>query len=128
MFKKLSLVSVLFLLLFSACQKDEGVGGKATIKGKIYLKNYTGGVLQDQYYAPDYDVYIIYGGSNTFYDDNVKTSYDGSFEFRYLRPGTYQIFAYTKDPITGDITPVLQTVEINDKKEIVTLADITVKG
>lgn len=129
MINRIHVISLLLsLFLFSSCQKEEGIGGKATIKGKIYLKEYVGGVLSDEYYAPEYDVYIIYGAGNTFYDDDIKTSYDGSFEFRYLRPGTYKVFAYTKHPTTGEITAEIQTVEISDKKEIIELDDIVVKS
>lgn len=127
--KKQILIYVLVpLFFFTACQKEEGPGGRATIKGKIYVQDYTGTTLVDQFYGPDYDVFIIYGDGSNFYDDNVKTSYDGSYEFRYLRPGTYRIFAYSKeDSAPGGIQEVMETVEISGKKDIVELDDIVIK-
>ncbi|HAA01306.1 MAG TPA: hypothetical protein DEP18_04930 [Flavobacteriales bacterium] len=118
---------ILLSILFTSCKKEEGVGGMATIKGKIWMKEYTGGVLIDQYFAPDHDVFIIYGEGNTYYDDKISTSYDGSYEFRYLRPGRYKIFTYTKHEITGNLSPEIRSVEISGKKDVIVLDDITVK-
>jgi hypothetical protein len=115
------------LTLFSSCRKAEGVGGQATIKGKIWMREYTGGVFNgQQYYAPDHDVYLIYGESNTYYDDKISTSYDGTYEFRNLRPGMYKVFSYTKDPITGNLSPVIKVVEVSGKKDVVEVEEITV--
>ena len=55
------------------------------------------GSNQGEYNAPDYDVFIIYGDDNNISDDDVKTSYDGSFEFKNLREGNYKVFAYSED-------------------------------
>ena len=61
----------------------------------------------------------------------MKTSYDGSFEFRYLQKGDYQIFAYS-DVNPADQTPQdpssteakLTSVTISDKDEVVDLGII----
>lgn len=126
--KKIHLLFLFFsLLITSSCQKSEGPGGRATIKGKVYVKNYSGTTLVSEFYGPDYQVYIIYGTNSTFYDDNVKTSYDGSYEFRYLRPGTYTVFAYSKNASAASgKTAVMQTVEISGKKDEVELTDIVI--
>lgn len=128
MYKRIALLSILFALIAVSCNKEEGIGGKATIKGRIYVQEYSGGILVNEDYGPDVDVFIIYGEGKTFYDDNVKTSYDGSYEFRFLRPGIYKIFAYSKHPNTGELSAVIRSVEISNKKEIVTVEDITVKS
>ncbi len=68
---------------------------------------------------PDEDVYIIYGDKDDFYDDNVKTSYDGNFKFTNLRKGNYRIFAYSKDKsnISQPLTPVMESIEIGGKDD-----------
>jgi hypothetical protein len=86
---------ILMALFFSGCTKNEGVGGSSTIKGKITETKYnSSGVATATYPASDFDVYIIYGSGNTFYNDDVKTSYDGSYQFKYLEKGDYTIFVY----------------------------------
>lgn len=126
--KLIVLLTILPVLLVLSCQKEEGPGGRATIKGKVYVQDYSGSILVDQFYGKDFDVYIIYGSGSNFYDDDVKTSYDGSYEFRYLRPGTYRVFAYSKEASApGGKLEVMKTVEISGKKEIVELEDIVIK-
>ncbi len=95
--KKFSFISVIALLLFiiNACTKNEGVGGSSIIKGKITETKYNAsGNATATYAASDFDVYIIYGSGNTFYNDDIKTSYDGSYQFKYLEKGDYTIFVY----------------------------------
>lgn len=91
-------IFILFISFLQACKKEAGPGGTGVIKGKVLVNEYSGtiptGVSWD---GADIDVYIIYGGENSFYDDRIRTSYDGSFEFRYLRKGNYKIFVYSKD-------------------------------
>ncbi len=125
----LIVLALLTTLLFS-CKKEEGEGGRATIKGKVYVLDYNNSnVYQDEYYGPQMDVYIIYGGGDDIYDDNMETHYDGSFEFKYLRKGTYTIYAYSKDTTGTEpsgVFAVRETVQISDKKEVVELDDIIV--
>src|SRR5258705_10122537 len=94
----LSLIIVLLATIGYSCKKEPGQGGTSTIKGKVYVKDYDANfqTVHDQYYGPDVDVYIIYGDGTT-YDDDYKTSYDGSYEFDFLQEGTYKVFAYSKD-------------------------------
>ena len=108
------------ILSTSSCKKDPGEGGAATIKGKLLSANYhsqSASVGNDDGAAEE-PVYIIYG-DNTIPDHNEKTNYDGSFEFKYLRKGTYTIFAYSLDPDSKIPveTIISKTVEIKDKKE-----------
>jgi hypothetical protein len=96
------LLTLLFgaLILLVSCENDEGVGGKASISGKVYVKVYNEdmSILQDEYYVPDEEVYIIYGNAE-MYNDNISTSYDGTYKFEYLREGSYTVFAYSDDTI-----------------------------
>jgi hypothetical protein len=80
------------------------------------------------YPIPDQDVYIIYGAGNTFYDDDIKTSFDGSFEFRYLRKGTYKIFVYEDcNSCPSGQKEVLKEVEITEKNQELILDTIYIK-
>ena len=127
---KLFLFLSLVIFSFSFCTKVEGSGGGATIRGVVIERDHVG-VNVFEYQAADQDLYIIYGNENSFFDDDVKTSYDGSFEFRYLQKGSYQIFVYS------DVNPAEQTpddpssteaklfsVTISDKDEVVDLGTI----
>ena len=122
-------VYVLFLLLFSGCLKEPGIGGTSSITGKIYAYDYDAEMinLRAQYYAPDEDVYIIYGKDSIF-SDRTQTSYDGSYRFEYLRPGTYTIFVYSKNIVTKlpPLTAVKKTVEILSGNQVLTLDDIEI--
>ena len=133
----------IFLFLFlpfliigiSGCEKDPGEGGTSSISGKVFAKDYnsTFTVLQGEYYAPDVWVYIVYGDEKD-YGDRIKTSYSGVYEFKYLRPGTYHIYAFSKDstlqtnfsvPVVRDVTiekqytsvesPVIEIFTVNGK-------------
>ena len=117
------------VLLFSGCTKTEGEGGTSIIYGKVYAFNYNGsGILQDEYYLADEDVFIIYGDGDNYHDDSYKTSFDGSFRFQYLRPGTYTVFVYS-DCIAcpSGTEEISQTVEIRGNNEDVVLDDFEVR-
>lgn len=110
---------IIFLLITSlySCTKEEGEGGRSSISGKVHMTDVTGG-NQGAYYAPDYDVYIIYGDDNDVYDDDMKTNYDGSFEFKNLRKGNYRVYAYTVAPSkTSGVSPVFKSIEIGKDEE-----------
>ena len=126
MTNKIKLILPIFILLmvFSSCRKVEGPGGSVTIKGVVIERNHVGTSIFE-YPAADQDVYIIYGSENSFYDDDVSTSYDGSFEFRYLQKGDYQIFAYQDNPSVGSGTDeVLVQVNASENNQIIILDTI----
>lgn len=126
--KQLLILLVCFVSFFS-CSKYEGQGGAATLKGVVIEQRYNSlGNVIASYPAPDQDVYIIYGSENTFYDDDIKTSFDGSYEFRYLRKGSYKIFVY-EDCITcpSGQKEVLREVEITEKNQELILDTIYIK-
>jgi hypothetical protein len=136
---KVNVFSMLFIfsLLVYGCKKEEGIGGTSTIKGKIIVydfdASYQNPVPLEVYPAADEDVYIIYGSESTVYDDDFKTSYDGTYEFKYLQKGKYTLFAYSKDssgasignPSNDDI-PVFVNVEITSNGSTVTAPDIII--
>ena len=122
MTNKIKLILPIFILLmfFSSCRKVEGPGGSVTIKGVVIERNHVGTSIFE-YPAADQDVYIIYGSENSFYDDDVSTSYDGSFEFRYLQKGDYQIFAYQDNPsvASGTDEVLVQVGESVESKDLI---------
>lgn len=126
MTNKIKLILPIFILLmvFSSCRKVEGPGGSVTIKGVVIERNHVGTSIFE-YPAADQDVYIIYGSENSFYNDDVSTSYDGSFEFRYLQKGDYQIFAYQDNPsVASGTDEVLVQVNASENNQVILLDTI----
>ena len=126
--------TIVILLLFCvctfSCKKKPGEGGFATIQGKVYVKNYDSFFtnVTSEYYLPSENVYIIYG-DGTEIGKNVKTSYDGSFKFDYLRKGTYKVYVIGKDSTSspkGNPIEVLVKIEITQKKQLTTLPDLVI--
>ena len=124
---------ILLLLIcsvFNSCKKQAGEGGFASIEGKVFVKNYdaTFTILNSQYYLPGETVYIIYG-NDTEIGNTVKTSYDGSFKFNYLRKGKYKVYALGKDPTKPLISVPKETlveVSVNSKKQKTILPDLVI--
>ena len=95
---------ILPILLLASCTKEPGVGGSAIVTGKIYAEDYNAlGTLTGEYYAQNYKVYLIYGNESGAFDDDVNTSYDGSFEFKYLQKGDYELFVYSNYSYCPDL-------------------------
>ena len=84
--------------LYISCNKDPGSGGTSFIRGKVWVKQYdkTFSTLTYSYGGYNQTVYILYGTSLSP-NNNVKTDYDGNFEFQYLREGSYKIYVYSSD-------------------------------
>lgn len=119
-----------FLLMLSACEKKAGEGGNASIKGKVFVKDYnkTFTSLNGQYYGADLEVYIIYGDEINF-GERLRTNHEGAFEFKYLRPGDYKIYVYSLDSTLkspSEYIPVVKDVKISGKRQKVELPDIVV--
>ena len=86
----------------------------------------TGG-NQGDYDVPDYDVFIIYGEDDDIYDEDTKTNYDGTFEFKNLRKGSYRIYVYTADlSETSGVAPVFKSADLG-KNERLDLGTIEVE-
>ncbi|PCJ24323.1 MAG: hypothetical protein COA97_09990 [Flavobacteriales bacterium] len=128
--KKFLIVLIVFSMSIFSCSKEEGEGGRSSIVGHVFAKNYNASFTQllSSYYAPEEDVYIIYG-DNENYDDRVKTGPDGAFEFKHLRKGNYKIYVYTKDTtftIASGVEAIYESVEIKDKEEVIELPDFEI--
>jgi hypothetical protein len=123
-------VSLCIIAFFISCKKEEGKGGRHSIKGKVTARKYslsTHTYTSTSYPAEEEDVYIIYGDDVT-YGDKQNTNYDGSFEFKYLHKGKYKVYAYSQDSTNS--TPakkvaVVKEVTIGSEK-VTTLPDITI--
>lgn len=124
---------ILLAAVFYSCKKEPGEGGKASIKGKLYIKDYNtaGNVLNSEYYGAGEMVFICYGNAELA-SNNIRTSYDGSFDFQYLRQGHYKVFALSRD--TSDhinsgvnkVNPIITEIDITSNKQVVDIGNITV--
>jgi hypothetical protein len=115
------IVAASLFLSLVGCKKGPGEGGTSSIKGYIEVTKLNA-FLTDTlavYGGYDEDVYIIYGDDITF-SDRTRSSYDGRFEFKYLREGNYKIFVYSQDTVPPgvDTVPgkfaVVKNIEITD--------------
>lgn len=132
--KKLIIV-LTCIAIFISCKKDAGDGGNSSILGtilkdvRVVLTNPVS--FQGTFPASDQDVYIIYG-DHVSPDDRVQANYEGDFEFKYLRPGKYKVYVYSKDtnavavPWDEDHMAIIQELEISDKKQEVKASDMTI--
>jgi hypothetical protein len=127
--KRFFFFPLLFITLLQfSCEKEEGEGGTSTITGKVFVRQYNSNFtfLSEQYYAPDEDVYIIYG-DDAVYSDKTTTNFDGTFRFKYLREGNYTIFAYSEDSAnypTRHQIPVMLDVKISKRNQTIEIEDI----
>lgn len=126
---RLVLLFTSFVFLMSSCTKVEGPGGSSSIIGKVHAEVYDGANnLINEYDIAKEDVYLIYGEDGTFYDDDVETSYDGTFRFDYLERGNYQLFVYSKcNTCPSGKEVILVDVEISNKKSTVDVGTITIR-
>lgn len=127
------ILSLFIVMALVACEKEAGRGGTSKIKGKVIVREYNRDFTIQK--VPDYpaakeDVFIIYGGDEV-YGDKFETHYDGTYEFDYLREGSYTVYAYSKDStfdydLTSQLVPVFQEVEITGKNQTVEAPDIII--
>ena len=100
-------------LVMPSCNKGPGEGGTGTVQGFVKLvhhpdDDYT--LTPDTMAAAKTDVFIIYGDED-FFGDDVETNAEGMYQFEYLRPGEYTVFAYSTLP-SGEKVAVSETVEL----------------
>ena len=110
---KFMLAFVAVALLLPACNKGPGEGGTGTLQGFVKLVHHPDDDFQlnaDTVVAAKTDVFIVYGDESYFGDD-VETGPDGMYQFEYLNPGDYTVFAYSTLP-TGEKVAVSETVSL----------------
>ena len=117
------------ILLSTSCTK-EGPGGNSTIRGKITVQTWDKEfrVQQASYPAADEDVFIIYGTGDAV-SDRVRTSYDGTFRFRFLNKGDYKLFVYSDDPQgthPAGVIPFEKTVTLASGHETVDAGEFVI--
>ncbi len=122
---------IVFSTLVYSCSKVEGKGGTSSVKGIIMeqLYNSIGNPISSgKYEAADQDVFLIYGENNSFYDDDIKTSYDGSFVFKYLQKGKYTLFVYEDcNSCPSGKQEILFPFEITERNQVIDLDTIVIK-
>ena len=113
---------IALLSIITACKKEEGDGGMATIKGSVWVHDWDKNFHLIMYEHPglDEDVFIVYGDQNG-YGDKVSTDLNGNFQFNFLRKGNYTIYALSDTLQSSTVSynqfPVVAKIEITDKKQ-----------
>ncbi|MBQ6307623.1 MAG: hypothetical protein IJK78_13785 [Bacteroidales bacterium] len=100
-------------LILPSCNKGPGEGGTGTVQGYVKLvhhpdDDYT--LTPDTMDAAKTDVFIIYG-NEVYFGNDVETGADGMYQFEYLRPGDYTVFAYSTLP-SGEKVAVYESVNL----------------
>jgi hypothetical protein len=109
LFRFLLFIPVFFFL--TSCNSDEGYGGNASIEGRVFQVQHdadnfvidkSGGysLKTDTFVAREADIYIVFG-DDPYYSEREKTGDDGQYLFKYLKPGNYSVYAFSKRP-TGE--------------------------
>ena len=107
------LVTLLSCLVLAACNNKEGEGGTGTVQGYVKLVHHPDDDYQlsaDTFNAAKADVFIVYG-DEAFYGDDTETNPDGLYQFEYLTPGNYTVFAYST-LATGEKVAVSESVTL----------------
>ncbi|MBK8846327.1 MAG: hypothetical protein IPO27_07035 [Bacteroidetes bacterium] len=132
--KKIIVCMVIVALAATSCKKEPGIGGDASIKGKVYARKYntTFTNLLSQGYVPDADVYIIFGDDLT-YSERIRTNYNGEFEFPHLYKGDYTLYVYSKDSaaiVNQQVLPedsaVVKKISISERKQEVDAGEMII--
>lgn len=125
-FSKIILALVLVCFSLTGCNNKEGEGGTGTVQGYVRLVHHPDDDYQltaDTLNAAKIDVFIVYGDEE-FYGDDIETNPDGFYQFEYLTPGNYTVFAYST-LATGEKVAVSETVTL-ERGSVVTVPDIYV--
>jgi hypothetical protein len=124
--------TVFFFL--TSCNTDEGYGGSASIEGRVFLvmhdadnfaidKSGNYSLKTDTVVAREADIYVVFG-DDPYYSEREKTGDNGQYLFKYLNPGNYSVYAFSKRP-TGEKVAEKKTVSIK-KGEKAVVEDIYV--
>ena len=112
------ILAVMFMCFaLSSCNNKEGEGGTGTVQGYVKLVHHPDDNYQleaDTLDAAQTDVFIVYGDEE-FYGDDTETNPDGLYQFNYLTPGDYTVFAYSTLP-TGEKVAVSEKVTLERGK------------
>lgn len=110
---------------FSACSKNPGIGGDASIQGAVHIEHWNTTFTEfiSEYPGADVYVYLVFG-DDVSYGKRIKTNPDGAFEFKYLYKGDYTVYVYSLDSTFKEPSGSLaieKKVTINDRTETVVM-------
>ena len=117
------------LPILVSCNTHEGEGGTGTVLGYVKLVQHPDDdylLTTDTIAAAKTDVFIVYG-DDAFYGDDTETNPDGLYQFDYLTPGKYTVFAYST-LTTGERVAVSETVELGNGEAVQAPTIPTVKA
>lgn len=116
-----------FIVVLASCTKGPGAGGRASIQGKIFARNYSNSyLLTDSGYIGGQKIYIKYGDEPGVSDD-VDTDQNGEFIFEYLREGNYTLIVYSKQLVNNTLdSAVVRTVTISSRKQSLDIGRIDI--
>lgn len=118
-------------VLFTACSKEPGEGGRAEIQGRVIEQRYSTNTQQPQgqpYGKAEQRVYIIYG-DGTFQDDDVRTNAEGFFRFPWLRKGDYTVYTISQcGTFDGCTYSVSARASVNDRKAVVDVGILNIQN
>ncbi|MCF8346707.1 MAG: hypothetical protein K9G38_05805 [Bacteroidales bacterium] len=107
--------------------------GAATIHGVIMLINYKNTSvypnleIKDTSFAQEHEVYLIYG-AHKYYDERIRTGYNGYFESRNLIRGDYEIYTFSEDVAGGtEDIPKIKKVTITEEDQSIDLGVIYIE-
>ncbi len=115
---------------FEVLNFDDGSG---KLSGVVKLINYKNDTfypfldVKDITFAQEQEVYLVYG-DHEFYDERIRTNFDGYFEFDNLIPGDYSVFVYSED-ITGgsqDIE-IVKNATITEEGEAIDMGEFIIE-
>ena len=129
-FKKGVALLAIVPFLFGSCAKEEGPGGSSTIYGRVWVEDWNSNFskLNDQYWAQEERVYLLYG-NDTIYSKDFRTDDAGCYKFDYLTKGNYTIYALSKDkdnPTSPMKVRSAVTVKISKNNQTVEAPKITI--
>lgn len=104
--------------LIQSCSKGPGEGGRASIKGTVFARNYSNSFnITDSGLLGGQKIYIIYGDEPGI-SDNTDTDPNGEYYFNFLREGKYTIIVYGKVLTNNALdTAIVRHVEITSRKQ-----------
>ena len=114
--KQIITAFMVLVLVFPACKKEAGIGGKKTIYGSVTYKNGASSAFEN---ASTAIVYIAYGTKSTTssFDQSAAVDETGAYHFDGLRKGDYFISAEFTDENGFTYTTAGYGVTVNNKKE-----------
>ena len=110
---RLLMVFLILVFVVPSCNKGPGEGGTGTIQGYVKLVHHPDDdftLIPDTMVAAKTDVFIVYG-DEAYYGDDTETGSDGMYQFEYLLPGNYTLFAYSTLP-SGEKVAVSESVNL----------------